>query len=219
MPVWSLHRLGALHALALIAFVAPGCHKRLPTGIESARASAFQELLGEPASVEAEDDVALSEAVDFAPALALDPTSQPPAESICGEWAVESRDSPPKVAGARRPVKSARVRQPEPAPAGPSPEPDEPGPDLRATPRLWLEDAELEAAGTVIHEVLVRAEQLLPVLRLRGLDAVQRKERDAGAAFIDQAREALAASEADRAAVLADKAAALIENLEFSTRR
>ena len=105
-------------------------------------------------------------------------------------------------------------RVPAPAQAADPPNPRKENP---SAPRLLPETEDREARKK-IEGMLLRAERLLGLLADRPLDDSQRDERKAGDAFITQAREALASADQDRAAVLADKALTLIENLEQATR-
>lgn len=76
-----------------------------------------------------------------------------------------------------------------------------------------------EAGVREVQSTLAQVEQLLGTLAERTLTDPQREERNAGSAFVGQARGALQSGELDRAAVLAGKALALIENLVRVTGR
>jgi hypothetical protein len=65
---------------------------------------------------------------------------------------------------------------------------------------------------------LAKAEQTLRVLGDRSLDAAQQEQRDTGAAFLAQAKDASSAGDSARAAVLVNKSLLLLEDLEGRTR-
>ena len=104
------------------------------------------------------------------------------------------------------PVKTEPAARPEA-----DPPPQQP-PRLLSDPKTGDSTADVEA---LLHEV----ERILGILAGRSLADAEQRERDAGATFVAQSRRALEAGDPGRAAVLAEKARVLMENLERSTRR
>jgi hypothetical protein len=196
--------LGSLSALILVG-LAPACVRRMPTGIEI------------PAGPVGE---VTPPAIPTAPAVDEShpepPSSSPPAIKTPEEPQHPAAPSPAPgpAAPAKPPETAAAIRPPADTPSTPSPVPTPP-PEPPANPRL-LPDSGPQAKKAI--DTLARADALLEILSRRPLSTAQRQERDTGITFIGQAREALVAGDPDRASVLADKAVALIENLELATR-
>jgi len=189
--------------LALLVLLTCACPKKKPAGLEPHA----------PTSGAATTDVP---PIVLPEALKLDPPIELPANP---ETLVSAGPPVEPVPAAEPPAaKPAEAK----APPKPADERARNAGDLEArpaTPRLLPDASTANTAGKGAEITLARADQLLATLRVRELDAAQRKDRDAGATFMVQAREALAANDPARAGVLADKALALIENLEVATRR
>jgi len=81
-----------------------------------------------------------------------------------------------------------------------------------------LPDPAHDGSQPAVDDLLTRVRELLGALADRTLTGAQREERDAGVAFLAQAEEARDSGEPERAALLADKARILIEDLERATR-
>jgi hypothetical protein len=122
------------------------------------------------------------------------------------------------LAPACLPKKPAEAREPRPGSGTPRVPKEEPAPEPPPPQPRLLPDPGAEGAEEKIQKMLARTDELLGVLADRTLSDSQREELDAGAAFLAQAREALRSEDSDRALVLAEKALALIENLEEATR-
>ncbi len=112
------------------------------------------------------------------------------------------------------PVVPAQPREPEKPQIRSSEAKAEPKPQAQRLPT----DPETIDSRKRIQETLVRVEELVGLLADRAVNEAQREERDAGIAFLAQAREALNSGDVDRAVVLAEKARVLIENVERTTR-
>jgi len=74
------------------------------------------------------------------------------------------------------------------------------------------------AAPETTRSNLAQARGLLAALRDRPLSGEQRSQVDSGEAFIEQADAALRDGDQDRAATLADKALALLQQIDKDTR-
>ena len=109
------------------------------------------------------------------------------------------------LACSHRATVESRSRQ---TPASPSPAP--------RAPEVTPQSPAAEPQAT--RDVLARARAILAQVKDRPLSAEQRDQVDSGAAFIDQAEAALGDGDPNRAAVLADKALALLQQVDEATR-
>lgn len=147
------------------------------------------------------------------PASASIPEEPPPRPA---PEEVEAPPSDPQPTPAESPpVANQRPRSPRRAPAPPPPEPAPPvQPPPAPSPRL----APGKDDPATIQDKIRRTETLLSSVRERVLTAQQREQAEAAGGFVAQAKDAMGEGEWRRAAVLADKAFILAEDVERGSR-
>lgn len=128
----------------------------------------------------------------------------------CGRHPVaETPTAPATPAPQQGEAKKAAKPRPRPTPEAPAAE--------STAPRL-LDDARHVPDDAVLKASLERAEALLVQLRARKLDETQQVQVASAQGFVDQAREALAAGDKERASTLLEKSLVLLQDIEAATR-
>lgn len=185
-------------ALTLIVLTGSGCRlfRRAPVATPvPPPAETSEEEVVEPDAVETEETQ-----VDV-PVEAVPPD---PAKADEGPPAAPEEAPPP-------PTAEAPSKTPPPAEEPPEQKAEPPEPRL-----IHDED---EVSPESIRSDISRAVRLSDVLADRVLSAELRAQVASGRAFLDDAREALAAEDLKRASVLIDKCLGLLEDAEYNSRR